>query len=51
MFEIPMATSLASFSPVAQPEMGGVLLPNRSIDADVHSTGFARLLAAGHLQR
>ena len=27
------------------------LLPNRSIDTDVLSAGFAGLLSAGHLQR
>jgi hypothetical protein len=27
------------------------MMPNRSIDADVLSAGFARLLCAGHLQR
>jgi hypothetical protein len=29
----------------------GALRSNRSIDTDVLSAGFARLLSAGHLQR
>jgi hypothetical protein len=31
--------------------VNGSLVPNKSIDTDVLSAGFARLLAAGHFRR